>query len=103
MFATIWLTMPGSNSGVSVPGIFGPPGTIPTHRIAPAIRPRNHDSDSEESDTAGASGFGGPNSTRWIRTATAIAVRARPAATANAPTGSVLNAPKKVISFAVTV
>ena len=99
--AAIWLSRPGSNSGTSVPGILGPPGNSPTHSSAPASRPRNHVSPSDASDTPGASLFGAPNSTRRSRTASAIALTASPAATAKAPMGWFLKAPKKVITSAV--
>ena len=55
MPAAIWLMKPGSNSGTSVPGIFGPPGKRPTQRSAPARIPRNQVSPSAASDTPGAS------------------------------------------------
>src|SRR5690348_1335664 len=103
MSATMTFSIPGSNSGKSVPGIFGPPGTTPTQSSPPASSARYQVSPSEVSDTAGASGLGGPKSTRCSTTASAIAVRARPTATAKAPTGWVLNAPKNVISLDVNV
>src|SRR5256885_5743918 len=100
MPAVIWFRRPGSNRGTSVPGILGPPGNRPTHSRPPASRPRYHVSLSEESDTPGASLFGAPKSTLRSNTASAIALMARPAATANAPIGWFLNAPKKVMSSA---
>src|SRR5260370_24317783 len=100
MPAVIWLSSPGSNSGNSVPGIFGPPGNIPTHRSAPASSPRNHVSPSDASETPGALGFGEPNSTLRSNVASATAVTASPAATAKAPMGWFLEAPQHIITAA---
>src|SRR5260370_38058569 len=100
MPAVIWLSSPGSNSGNSVPGIFGPPGNMPTHSSAPASSPRNQVSPSDASETPGASGFGEPNSTLRSNVASAIAHTASPAATAKAPIGWFLEAPKNVITSA---
>ena len=91
---------PGSNSGISVPGIFGPPGNSPTQSRPPASRPRYQVSPSDASDTPGASGLGAPNRTRRRSTASAIALTASPAATAKAPIGWFLKAPKKVMTSA---
>src|SRR5438309_411448 len=100
MPAVIWFRRPGSNSGTSVPGSLGPPGNRPTHSRPPASRPRYHVSLSDESETPGASGLGAPNSTLRSSTASEMAVNARPPATANAPIGWFLNAPKNVMSSA---
>src|ERR1700688_3856630 len=97
------LTRPWSNSGESVPGSFGPLGNNPTHSRPPASKPRYHVSPSEASDTPGASGLGAENSTRRHNEARAIAPRARPAATAKAPIGWVLNEPKNVRRLDVKV
>src|SRR3984893_15085454 len=100
MPAAIVVTRPGSKIGVSVPGSFGPPGKIPTHRSPPASRPGNQVSPSDASDTPGASGLGEPKRTRCTMIARAAATTARPAARAKAPTGWVLNEPKNVIASA---
>src|SRR5213593_2310093 len=101
--ADIWLISPGSKSGTSVPGIFGPPGKSPTHRSAPASRPRYQVSPRDTSETPGASALGAPNRTRPRITASATAHTARLAARAKAPSGCVLKAPKKVITFTANV
>src|SRR5207248_11610919 len=101
--ATNTFAIPGSKRGWSVPGSLGPPGTMPTHSSAPASMPRYHVSPREASETAGASGFGAPNSTRCTSTASVTAVSASPTATANAPTGWVLNAPKNVMTLDMNV
>src|SRR5207245_706370 len=80
MPADMTLIRPGSKIGRSVPGSLGPLGNKPTHSRPPASSPRYHVSPSDASDTAGASGFGCPNSTRWTSTASAMAVRTTHAA-----------------------